>query len=859
MKPKQLIKGLYWCGIQDPTLRIFDIIMMTEFGTTYNSYIIKGSEKIALVETAKIGFLTDFLKNVTDIVDVQRIHYLVVNHTEPDHSGSIKKLLEINPNLIIVGTMGAIGFLKHMLHQEFQSQVVKENDTLSLGDKTLTFMMLPNLHWPDTMFTYLVEDHVLFTCDSFGSHYSHPGILLSNLEDTDGHLRAYKYYFEMIIGPFKQPYMANALNRIKDLKIDMIATGHGPVIDCRIDELVKLYYQWVKVENPNKKKTVVMPYVSAYGYTKMLAEKIAQGVRESGDVAVKMFDMVGGDKKQVMAEIGFADGLLFGTPTILQEALEPIWDLTTSMYAPIHGGKLASAFGSYGWTGEGVPHIIERLKQLKMKVLDGYRVRFRPSDEELEGAYLFGYNFGCVLLGKENDKLAAPTAQEATMSAPAAPNKKRFVKCLVCGAIFEEGPERCPVCGVGKENFVYIDQTENGFKKNTKEVFVVLGQGVAAVTAAEEIRKRNETAKIILVGEENELPYNRPMLTKDFANSLDSEKIAIHDKEWYKTQHLQLLNKKVVFLDSVAKSVKFADGTTLSYDKCIYALGAISFIPPFTGANLNEVIAIRGIADVAKIDHLVTKKTKTSLEAVVIGGGVLGLEAAWELKKAGCHVTVLELAPRVMMRQLDETASLMMQNLASNQGIKVITNVKIEGMVGTTKVEGVKLADGTLFPADVVIISCGIRPNVGVAGSAGITLGRSIKVNEKMETNIPSIYACGDCAEFAGVNYALWSSSLEMGKIAGANAAGEEKLYVYENPPLAFFGMETSLYAVGDNGSNPQIKYQTVEFRDATKNTLEKYFFAADRLCGFTLIGDNSKMMKLTEALNKHLSFSELF
>ena len=349
------------------------------------------------------------------------------------------------------------------------------------------------------------------------------------------------------------------------------------------------------------------------------------------------------------------------------------------------------------------------------------------------------------------------------------------------------------------------------------------------------------------------------MLTKDFANSLSSEKIAIHDKTWYATQHILLLNKKVVTLDSNAKSVKFADGTALAYDKCIYALGATSFIPAFKNTNLNEVVAIRSISDVAKIDHLVTTKTKAQLEAVVIGGGVLGLEAAWELKKAGCHVTVLELAPRVMMRQLDETASTMMQNLATAEGIKVITNVKIDGMVGTTKVEGVQLIDGTLFPADIVIISCGIRPNVSVASGAGITLGRSIKVNEKMETNIPDVYACGDCAEFAGINYALWSSSLEMGKIAGANAAGEEKLYVYENPPLAFFGMNTTLYAVGDNGSNPLIKYQTVEFRDASKNSLEKYYFADNRLCGFTLIGDNSKMINLTEALNKHFAFSQLF
>lgn len=411
MKGKQmhtirLKDGLYWSGIIDKELRVFDIIMETEFGTTYNSYLLLGSEKTAIVETAKAKFTDEYIAALSKLTDISKIDYIIMNHTEPDHSGSIERLLDINPNIKIVGTMGAVSFLKKIVNRSFDSITVKENNTLSLGNKTLIFMILPNLHWPDTMYTYLVEDKVLFTCDSFGAHYAHDGVLRSTVTDEDGYMRAAKYYFDNIIGPFKTPCMTKALDRIKDLEISMICTGHGPVLDSHVDEIISLYKKWCDVKNPNTKKTVIIPYVSAYGYTAQLAGEIERGISASGDIDVRKYDMVYADKSVVMNEIFFADGLLFGTPTILGDALRPIWDITTSMLPPVHGGKLACAFGSYGWSGEGVPNITERLKQLKLKVLDGYRIRFKPSEAELEEAYAFGYNFGCVLLGKENDRIA---------------------------------------------------------------------------------------------------------------------------------------------------------------------------------------------------------------------------------------------------------------------------------------------------------------------------------------------------------------------------------------------------------------------------------------------------------------------
>ncbi len=842
MDTLELKKNFYWTGVLDPKLKVFDIVMETEFGTSYNSYLLKTNEKIVLFETAKLKFFDEYLEELNQLVNIGDIDYIVVNHTEPDHAGSIEKLIDMNPNIKIIGTQVAISFLKNIVNREFYSISVKENDTLDLGDKTLRFMVLPNLHWPDTMYTYIEEDKTLITCDSFGSHYSFDEILLSKVTDNEGYMRANKYYFDNIIGPFKQPFMVKALNRIKDLEIDMICTGHGPVIDCRIDEIIEINAKWCEVVNPNPRKTVIIPYVSAYGYTKELAGEIAKGIKASGDIDVRDYDLLESDKSKVLEELGYADGILFGTPTIVGEALEPIWDLTTSIFARTHGGKLASAFGSYGWSGEGVPHIIERLKQLKMKVIDGLRIKFKPSDNDLSEAYNYGYNFGCLLQNKENPKKKSA--------------KRTLVKCLVCGEIFDSSLEICPVCGVGKENFIPVEVEENSYKKNTKEIYLILGNGVAGISAATAIRERNETCSIVIVSNENVLAYNRPMLTKSMIAKFNPKQIEVHNEAWYKENNItNLLGKEVIKIDTKAKEVIFKDKIKLKYDKCIYALGSESFIPSILGTDKQEVIAIRRISDTDKITQMLPKIKN----AVVIGGGVLGLEAAWELSKAKCKVTVLELADKLMGRQLDYEGGKFLEGIIKDTGIDVKLSVKIDEIEGKDSVTGVRINGSEVIKADLVIISCGICPNLEIVKDAGINTNRSIIVNEKMETNIPYIYACGDCAEYNGINHGLWSQALEMGKAAGTNAVGDSLTYETVDATLTFNGMNTSLYSIGDNGKNPDAKYKTVEFKDPVKKTYTKYYFSNNRLCGVILIGDTSDIAKLTQDIKEHKLFKEMF
>ncbi len=841
MESLKLRENFYWTGIVDDKLRVFDIIMYTEFGTTYNSYVMKAGDKTVLFETAKAKFFDEYLEKLKELTDVSKIDYLVVSHTEPDHAGSVEKLLEINPGMKIIATGCAVSFLKEIVNGEFTAIVVKDNQEMKIGDKTLKFLVVPNLHWPDTMYTYIEEEQILVTCDSFGSHYGFHDVLVSKVTDQEGYMRATKYYFDNIIGPFKS-YMKKALDRVRNLDVSMICTGHGPVLDAKIDFMLDTYEEWCTVVNPNPRKTVIIPYVSAYGYTKQLAETIAKGIEESGDIDVRCYDMVEADQAKVLEELGFADGILFGSPTIVGEALKPIWDLTTSIFAGTHGGKLASAFGSYGWSGEAVPHLIERLKQLKMRVPDeGFRVKFKPGEDNLIDAYDYGYNFGCLLQNKENIKKATGT--------------RTLVKCLVCGEIFDSSMEICPVCGVGKENFIEVEAEEDTYRNDTKDFYVILGSGAAGFYAASAIRKRDKTGSIVMVSNEQYRPYNRPMLTKSLMADLTEEQIGIQNEKWYEKQNIHLvLGKQIEAINTEAKEIVLEGGMKLTYTKLIYALGSESFIPPIPGHDKEGVAAIRRLEDTRKIDKMLPEVKNV----VVIGGGVLGLEAAWELKKAKCNVTVLELAPKLMARQLDDAAGDMLKLISENQGIQIHTGVQIEEIQGDSHVTGVKLASGEVLPAELVIMSCGVRANIQLAKEAGIETDRGVLVNQKMETNVSGIYACGDCAQYNNINYAIWPQAVEQGKVAGASASGDEAVYETVPAALSFHGMKTALFAAGDNGKNPNLIYKTVEFKDMGKKQYRKYYFLNNRLCGVILIGDVSRMAELTQALEKHSSYTEM-
>lgn len=394
----QAVKAMdhvYYVGVQDPGLRVFDIVMHTDYGTSYNAYLVKGTQKSCLFETVKEKFFDEYLAKIQSVMDLKELDYIVCNHTEPDHSGSLRRLMELAPKAVVLGSNSAITFLKEIVNAPFRHQVVTEKDSFDLGGLTLTFMSVPMLHWPDSMYTYIPEIRALFTCDSFGCHYADERIF-NDLIDGD-FTDAYKYYFDNIIGPFKTPFMQNALKRVRKLDVAFIGNGHGPVLRSNLPRYLDMYEAWCTPAPKEGPRKAAILYVSAYGYTAKLAQAIAKGLESQG-AAPQLFDLVTCDREAALAALAGCDGFLLGSPTILGDALPPIWEALTHINPIIHKGKPAGAFGSYGWSGEAVPNLLARMEALKLSLpLPGLKIRFNPSDSQLEEAEGFGREFANVL------------------------------------------------------------------------------------------------------------------------------------------------------------------------------------------------------------------------------------------------------------------------------------------------------------------------------------------------------------------------------------------------------------------------------------------------------------------------------
>jgi len=382
-----------WIGILDYDIKTFDIVMTTEYGTTYNSYFIN-AEKKALIEVAKAKFSETYFKKLKSVTDPKDISYIILNHTEPDHSGSLKMLLEMAPFATVVGSGNAIRYLEDIANVPFKSLVVKDGDTIDLGNKTLKFIAAPNLHWPDTIYTWLEEDRVLFTCDSFGAHYCDYDMKDELNED---YLSTVKYYFDVILKPFSR-FMIKAIEKIKALDIQVICTGHGPILRDNRAKIVELTEKYAReyvdtVENKTK-RNILIAYVSAYGFSKQAAEIISQSILETGNFNVNVVDIEHIDLGELEALITSSAAILVGSPTINQNTLLPVYKLF-ALLNPIRDiGKLAGAFGSYGWSGEAPRIILEAMKNLKLKVFDeAISFKFKPSGQKGEMLKEFGRRF----------------------------------------------------------------------------------------------------------------------------------------------------------------------------------------------------------------------------------------------------------------------------------------------------------------------------------------------------------------------------------------------------------------------------------------------------------------------------------
>ncbi|MEL7609171.1 MAG: FprA family A-type flavoprotein [Bacillota bacterium] len=386
---------IIYVGVQDPTLRVFDVIVYTEYGTSYNSYIVQGRDKTVLFETVKDRFYDEFIANVKEAIDPGKIDYIVVSHTEPDHTGALAKTLALAKNATVVCSPSAAMFLKEILNEEFKVHAVKDGESIDIGGLTMQFMLLPMLHWPDTMLTYMPELKALFTCDFLGCHYSDPHVFNDLMNDDFA--GAYRHYFNSIMAPYCDPYVKNALARIEPLEISFIGNGHGPVLRKDIDKYVGIYKELACGEKREAPRAAVV-FASAYGYTAALADAIIEGIREEGISDVNRFDLVKDDKQAAAEAVRDADGFLLGSSTIVADALPPVYEMLLGLNPVVHKGRVAGAFGSYGWSGEAIGNLIVRMKQLRLNVVgEGYKARFKPSAEQLDGAREYGREFARAL------------------------------------------------------------------------------------------------------------------------------------------------------------------------------------------------------------------------------------------------------------------------------------------------------------------------------------------------------------------------------------------------------------------------------------------------------------------------------
>lgn len=387
-----------WIGILDYDIVTFDVVMTTEYGTTYNSFFIDADKK-AIVETSKEKFWDTYLEKIRKVTDPSQIEYIILNHTEPDHSGNLDNLLKLAPDATVVGSRLAISYLKDFMGRDFKHIIAKDGDTLDLGNKTLRFISAANLHWPDSMYTYLEEDKLLFTCDSFGCHYAHPDMIDNKVGDTS---EAFKYYFDVILKPFSK-FMLKAIEKIRPLEIQAILPGHGPL-------LMNDWKKWVDISEEYARQAldtpqddyVFVPYVSAYNNTGKLAEAIAEGIRSEGDFIVEVADienMALGDLDERLAR---SKGIVVGCPVINQNILLPVYKMFALINPIRDKGKIAGSFGSYGWSGEGQSLINSALTNLKLKVQEpGVFVKFTPHEAEYQKCFEYGKSLAQTILAEK--------------------------------------------------------------------------------------------------------------------------------------------------------------------------------------------------------------------------------------------------------------------------------------------------------------------------------------------------------------------------------------------------------------------------------------------------------------------------
>ena len=361
--------------------------------------------------------------------------------------------------------------------------------------------------------------------------------------------------------------------------------------------------------------------------------------------------------------------------------------------------------------------------------------------------------------------------------------------------------------------------------------YLIIGNGIAGLSATEEIRKKDEDASILIVSEEKPSTYWRTRLSELICKDFEEEEIFVKKEPWYNEKHIEeRLSTKVEKIDPEKRIAYLENGEEIEFGKALVAAGARAFVPPITNIDSKGVFAIRTVDDLRSFKEYVADKK----EVVVIGGGILGLEAAFSAQKLGLNITVIESFDYLLARQLDRELSEKLEENLNNMGITTYTGKNTEEILTKDgSVCGVKLADGTEIPADAIMVQAGIRSNIKMAQESGLETDRGVMVNDHLETGHEGIFAAGDCAQIGQFTVGLWTSSQEMGKIAGHNMTGDSESYKQPKPFSTLMLGDIKLFSAGMN-SGEGIEEEKKEI----DGKIYKLFKKEDSYVGGILWGD---------------------
>ncbi len=394
---KIITNNVNWVGINDWELRQFHgQEYSTHKGSTYNSYLIQ-EEKNVLIDTVFVPFGKKYVANLAKVIDLKKIDYVIVNHAEPDHSGALPELMSLIPDTPIYCTENAVKSIKGHYHQDWNFVTVKAGDRLSIGNgKELIFVPAPMLHWPDSMFTYLTGDNILFSNDAFGQHYCSDLLFNDLVDQSELHEEAIKYYAN-ILTPFSK-FVTKKIDEVVklNLPIDYICTSHGVVWRNDPLQIVKKYAEWADNYQENQ---VTLIYDTMYNGTRTIAENIAKGISQvDPTINIKLYNAAKNDKNDLITEVFKSKAILVGSPTVNNGIMHATAGLLEMIKGLKFVGKKAAAFSCYGWNDKSSKEIDSQLREAGFDIiLDPITNNWEPDGNKIEESFQYGKKFASLL------------------------------------------------------------------------------------------------------------------------------------------------------------------------------------------------------------------------------------------------------------------------------------------------------------------------------------------------------------------------------------------------------------------------------------------------------------------------------